>query len=216
MARFESLSSYVEKMTARLRLADRHDQSVILVREIAELRLQMQNMAQSVSALASFCELGARFDAERGELAAPPLPGMVRIDASQGLHLLDGFYDLEHTPQGRAFRWTGPQRRFRFSVWIDRTRPVDVTLHVLFRGHAANATGMRLFVDGRPNPVRFDASREAFIATDVAPEPLRDLSVFEFESASPQPVEDRAETRELGVPFAMFEVAIQDRAASYD
>lgn len=47
----------------------------------------------------------------------------------------DGFYALEHAPNGSAFRWTGPGSESRFALWIKRARPVRLTFRIISLGN---------------------------------------------------------------------------------
>ncbi len=211
MARTQNFSEYVATIANRLQKADRADQTTILVREIAELRMQVQSMAQSMAAMASYQEIADRLAPTQAETA---LPASVQIDASQHLQLLDGFYALEYSDAGRAYRWTGPSLRFRFGVWVDRSVPVNARLHVLFAGNPANIAGMHLSVDDVRCQVRFDDRQKVFVATNIPTRSFNGLSIFEYELAGHHPDKDINDLRELGLPFWMFEVAVTEGAAS--
>jgi hypothetical protein len=211
MSRLETFSEYVDKIIARLQSGSRSDQNAILVREIAELRLQLRTVASSVAALASYQEISDQLQPTEQGGTTPALPRSVRLDASQHLQLLDGFYALEYTESGQAYRWTGPSRRFRFAVWVDRTVPIDVRLHVIFPASLANIVNTRLFVDDVAHALFYNDSDKVFAATGVPPRAFYGLTIFEFEIASPYEDKIPSDHRELGIPFCAFEVMAQDR-----
>lgn len=213
MSRLETFSEYVEKIVTRLQSGSRSNQNVVLVREIAELRMQVRSLAHSVSALASYQEIADQLKAPEDGSARPPLPRVMRIDAAQHLQLLDGFYSLEYTPSGLAYRWTGPMRRFRFTAWIDRTVPVDARLRVIAPGHFANLLNTRLFVDDVEYKVDYRDADTVFEATGIATRTAYGVSIFEFELASSIEDKDPNDERELGVPFCVFEATAQEPSA---
>jgi hypothetical protein len=212
MVRPDNLSDYVEKMSAKLQDGNRRGQTLLLLREIADLRLQVQTLSTAIAALTSYQEIAPLLQppAEQSTLI---LPRRAHLDASQHLQVLDGFYALEYTQSGVPYRWTGPQLRFRFGVWIDRSEPVDVTLSVIFCGNPGNVLNTHLFIDEVRYPVRFDEMQNLFIVEGILPRSFRGLSLFEFELAGHFEDKDSSELRDLGVPFRSFEARCRDGAA---
>ncbi len=92
-----------------------------------------------------------------------------------------GFHELEHDPDGQPFRWTGPDPRFSFEFFINRTTPARFVLRFgpLFTG--GSPIGLLCFVDGEPAPVKLQAATTCFEAVGVLP-PRRDAggSVLSF------------------------------------
>jgi len=204
MARLLSFSEYVDKIISKLQSSGRAEQNLILVREIADLRMQVAAIANSVSALASYQEIAEALHADESDAVHPKLPGHVHIDASQHLQLLEGFYALEYTEAGMAYRWTGPSRRFRFAVWIDRTVPVDVRLQVLFPGNPANVMNSRLLVGNIEFMLTYNDLQNVFAAEGIPPRSFHGVTIFEFELAALVEDKDPNDQRELGIPFCAF------------
>jgi hypothetical protein len=212
MQRTETFSEYVDRLSAKLQDGSRSSQTQVLVREIADLRLQVQSLSAAIAALASYQEIAPLLQGP--DTSSLQLPRRVHLDASQHLHMLDGFYALEYTESGMAYRWTGPRPRFRFSVWIDRQSLVDVALSVIFCGNPGNVLNTRLFVDDVMYLARFDGDRNVFHVEGVRPREHRGLSVFEFELAGPFVDPHSQDTRELGLPFVAFEAVCRETAAA--
>ncbi len=212
MVRPDNFSDYVEKMSVKLQDGTRRSQNLLLLREIADLRLQVQTLSSAIAALASYQEIAPLIHPP-AESAALQLPRRVSLDASQHLQVIDGFYALEYTDSGIPYRWTGPHRRFRLSVWLDRSVPVDVTLSVIFCGSPGNLLNTYLFVDEVRYPARYDDSQNLFVVQGVLPRAFQGISVFEFELAGPFEDKDPSDLRDLGVPFRSFEARCRDSVA---
>ncbi len=205
MVRPETPSTYVAAMSAQLQDGTRRSHTLLLLREIADLRLQVQTLSDALAALASYQDIAPLLRPPAPDAAELRLPRHVHLDASQHLQLIDGFYGLEYTDRGLPYRWTGPRLRFRFNVWIDRAAAVDVALSVIACGNPGNARGTHLFVDSVRYPVRYDEARAVFLATGILPRRFHGISVFEFELAGPVEDGDPNDLRVLGVPFCAFE-----------
>jgi len=76
----------------------------------------------------------------------------------------DGFHELEHTPKGSPFRWTGPGSESRFTLWTKRARPVLLTFHIISLGNNGPAD-LTVEVDGDIYPLReVDGVQATFVA----------------------------------------------------
>ena len=64
-----------------------------------------------------------------------------------------GFYKLEYAQDGSAFRWTGPGPDCRFTLWINRARPVVLTFRITSLGKNRPAD-LAIEVDGEIYPLR--------------------------------------------------------------
>jgi hypothetical protein len=64
-----------------------------------------------------------------------------------------GFHALEYGEKGSAFRWTGPEPESRFTLRIDRSRPVDLTFRILSLGNNRPAD-LTVEVEGEIYPLR--------------------------------------------------------------
>jgi hypothetical protein len=76
----------------------------------------------------------------------------------------EGFHTLEYSAKGSAFRWTGPGPESRFTLWINRTRPVVLTFRIISLGDNRPAD-LTVEVDGEIYPLREgNRSRATFAA----------------------------------------------------
>jgi len=64
-----------------------------------------------------------------------------------------GFHTLEYGEKGSAFRWTGPEPESRFTLRINRTRPVVLTFRILSLGNNRPAD-LTVKVEGEIFPLR--------------------------------------------------------------
>jgi hypothetical protein len=75
-----------------------------------------------------------------------------------------GFHNLEHTTNGTAFRWTGPGPESRFTLRVDRTRPVLLKFRILSLGKNGRAD-LTVEVDNETYPLREGESHhDVFVA----------------------------------------------------
>jgi hypothetical protein len=115
----------------------------------------------------------------------------------------DGFHGLEHSPEGSAFKWTGPGSESRFTLCINRTRPVVLKFRIISMGNNRPAD-LTVDVDGKIYPLREGNDSKGFAAgplrTQSADEPT---TVTLRVSRLWRPAEDGAkDTRTLGVALA--------------
>jgi hypothetical protein len=206
-------SGILNDLRDKLANAGRGNYAEVLIQELAMLRLQVRNLTNIVSALSIYQDVENLLPEKiaNGEIVRT-LPVSVNIDASEHLTLLDGFQGLEYSSTGRAFRWTGPSRTFRFNVLIDKSKPVDIRLYCMSHGNDDNREGMRLHVDGELVKLGWDPVKRCFWADGVDLKAIRRklrpdaadadaLTVIEFEIASHLTNKNPEDKRDLGVPF---------------
>lgn len=203
----QSFSEYVQALRRQLREPGRSDQLDVLINELANLRLQIRNLTNIVSALAVYQE-AAGFLPETikdGEVRRR-LPLSVLIDATHHLPLAEGFHGIEYTDAGVAFRWTGPPKLFRFNVWIDRSSAISLQLNAFHCGHPLNELNTRLYVDGVGMPVRWDSERVAFISGNIQSAHSTQMTTIEFELAASFAAKSDDDNRQLGIPFCSLAI----------
>ena len=84
-----------------------------------------------------------------------PLMKRIVVTAKMFCNTADGFYGVEQLPDGTAFRWTGPQREFRFMVYIDRREPCSAELLLIDNQYMNGAAEIACYVDRSLVPTRF-------------------------------------------------------------
>lgn len=72
----------------------------------------------------------------------------VNVSAIEYLQSSDNFYELEYTDSGVAYRWTGPDRSFGFTLMLDRRKPLHLELVLVNFVDRALQTPLLLKVDG--------------------------------------------------------------------
>lgn len=132
----------------------------------------------------------------------PALPAFFEIAADELLPVQDGFYQLEWGPEG-AFRWTGPGPEVHFEAWIDRSRPLAVTLRLFHFGMAQNAQDLMLDVDGTTYPLFRKGDDKILHAAPIAPRPTVGPTALTLRVSHPHCPADqgRPDKRLLGVAF---------------
>ena len=128
--------------------------------------------------------------AERVTVSAPGL-----IDCG------NGFHGLEYAGDGRPFRWTGPGAWSRLTVWVDRTRPLRLSLTLVSLGRNAPDQPLEILVDGVPHVLTAADSPLSLVAGPIParakPGPT-ELALLSPQLFSPQ-AEGHADGRTLGL-----------------
>lgn len=140
------------------------------------------------------------------------LAASVAIPASGFIDAGDGFYSLEHGADGQAFRWTGPTAKPRVTVWVDRSRPMQVAVSFVALGRSAVDAPLEITVDGVAYPLRPVPSGLRRQAGPIPPRPQAgptEIALLTPTMFSPQQ-EGLADTRVLG--FAVHEIAVAPAA----
>ena len=97
---------------------DRSSPETLLALNTSEFIRLHQSYQAVLARVVAIEELQTTIDhiaAEAPEMLETELPASVEIDAAYSLPRVWGFYDLEYSDTGRAFRWTGPEPRFSFN-----------------------------------------------------------------------------------------------------
>lgn len=82
----------------------------------------------------------------QGELQTPIMNNVV-VTASTFCNAADGFHGVEKLPDGTMFRWTGPQREFRFVVFVDRQQSCRGELTLLNSKRLSEGGEIGCYVD---------------------------------------------------------------------
>ncbi len=99
------------------------------------------------------------------------LADSVTLPASGLLDAGDGFYGLEQGTDGLPFRWTGPSAAPRLTVWVDRSRPIQVAVGFAALGRSALDAALEIGVDGVAYPLRPAESGLRRLAGPIPPRP---------------------------------------------
>ncbi len=103
-----------------------------LIDEIADLHREIGELRRELGALGDYQAMRDRWLTVGGETSRTVrLPRLVVVEPTLPMRTSDGFYPLEHTGGGIAFRWTGPSAQFSFNVFVDRSRGADLRLETI-------------------------------------------------------------------------------------
>ena len=104
--------------------------------------------------------------------AGSSLPQRVNLSASQISDGGDMFHALEYDQQNRPYRWTGPNTRSSFSVLVDRSQPLVLTLCMTAFVDRARQSPLALEVDGESFQPEIIEEAEGIMARlSLAPKP---------------------------------------------
>ena len=101
------------------------------------------------------------------------------LDAQDFVPFADGFYEIEHAPDGTAYRWTGPDHFSRWRVFVDRRGIGTLRVSVWSLGQIADPCALSVDIDGCRYPLRPDP-HDGSVLTAAAISPRRDdmLDIF--------------------------------------
>jgi hypothetical protein len=127
--------------------------SAELEARIAALEAELRRLSARIEALAAWEQARTPILARHAEppAAAPALPAAAAVSAEELLAFSDGFHTLEHVPDGTACRWTAASARI--ALWVDRSRPLTVTVEIVSRGRTPDGTPPILEVEGLRLPL---------------------------------------------------------------
>lgn len=185
--------------------------------ELANLNREIATLNRELNALTAYQGSRDRWLAiEEEKQRIAPLPRVVRIEPDQLLRFQDGFFPVEHTSDGKPFRWTGPSPQFSFDIFIDRSRNVEVRLDVVNCIDFEAQKNISLLVDGESVSVNIEESAPGFVVNAILPprEGRQGTSLIFLVPATIVPP-GTDETRSLGVAFTRF-TAISGVASQSD
>jgi hypothetical protein len=185
-----------------------------LIDEIADLHREIGELRRELAALGDYQAMRDRWLTIGGETSrAVRLPRLAVVEPTLPMRTSDGFYPLEHTGGGIAFRWTGPSAQFSFNVFVDRSRGADLRLETINCIDAELQKNLGLLVDGESVPLEISQEETAFTVTAALPahEDGRSTNLVFVLPAVLSPPES-ADTRLLGVAFTRLTVAARTEA----
>lgn len=211
--------SYEQDLEARLQqLIAKRGQELVrgLVDEVTHLHREIAALRRELAALTDFQAMRDRWLVVDGATAARAehLPVSVTIEPDQLLHPRDGFYPLEYTGDGRAFRWTGPGPQFSFDIFVERAHGADLKLEALNCIDFEKQKDLMLLVDGQPVPFEMTQTGMGFEVAALLPARSEGLStnlVFLLPAALPPP--EGLDTRLLGIAFGRLDVVSRSKGA---
>jgi hypothetical protein len=120
---------------------------------VAALEAELRRLSARIEALAAWEQARTPILARHAEppAPAPALPAEAAVSAEELLAFSDGFHTLEHIPDGTACRWTAASARI--ALWVDRARPLTVSVEIVSRGRTPDDTPPILEVDGLRLPL---------------------------------------------------------------
>ena len=97
-----------------------------------------------------------------------PLMKRVVVTAKMFCNPADGFHSLEFSPDGTAFRWTGPRPEFRFMVYVDRRQSCRAELILIDSIRMHDVAEIACYIDRSwaPSELRRDDA-EKFVRVSV-------------------------------------------------
>jgi hypothetical protein len=180
-----------------------------LIDEITELHREIGQLRRELDALGDYQSMRDRWLSVGGQTSrAVRLPRLAIVEPSQPMRTSDGFYPLEHTGGGVAFRWTGPSAQFSFNVFVDRSRGADLKFETINCMDVELQKNLGLLVDGESVPIELSAADTAFTVTAALPahDDGRSTNLVFVLPIVLTPTES-TDTRLLGVAFKRLIVA---------
>jgi hypothetical protein len=110
---------------------------------VASLSKKLADVERSAETIQSLLE----FPLAAQGASQTPLMKSVAVTAKMFCNPGDGFYALEFSADGTAFRWTGPQPDFRFVVYVDRRRERRAELTLIDNEHLNDVAEIACYVD---------------------------------------------------------------------
>jgi hypothetical protein len=180
-----------------------HDLVEALTDEIASLQSSFDELRRDMEAIEQYSLLAERLELTTGQKKSrAELPRRVEISAMEHLLPRDGFYTLEYADDGTPFRWTGPERTFSFNIYVDRQRPVQVTLEALSASDPTLLRNLEAFADGLPLPRQIQPQGDGFrLFATLQPREAVDSTQLTFVSPCVSAPKESEDNRLLGVAF---------------
>ena len=168
----EAITLEREKIRDRLQgMIDDDNILEAIFNEIAEVRLAVSEIHRQLGLFEHF--LQAR-DILLPQLSLDPKeggnPSQLSIHADQRLREENGFYILEHDAKGNPFRWSGPDPRFGFDVFLDRHEPLTMELYVVDAMLPEMVPRMRAFVNQEEVALQVADAQHGWLMSATIPE----------------------------------------------
>jgi hypothetical protein len=180
------------------------------VAAISRRLAEVERSAETILALLDF-------PLPRQGAAATPLMKRVVVTAMMFCNPADGFYRLEFSPEGRAFRWTGPRPEFRFTVYVDRRENCRAELVLIDNERLHDVAQLACYVDRIWTPCelrRADAGGLAIVSFNLPPLDINRGTEILFSAPFvfvPRDLNPESlDTRSLGVQFVELRIDRSD------
>ncbi len=180
------------------------------VAAISKRLAEVERSAETILALLDF-------PLPRQGAARTPLMKRVVVTARMFCNPADGFHRLEFSPDGTAFRWTGPRSEFRFTVYVDRRQGCRAELALIDNERMRDVAELACYIDRSWTPCELRrADGEALARVSFSLPPLeinRGTEIlfsapFMFVPRDLNP--DSLDTRSLGVQFVELRIDRSD------
>jgi len=176
---------------------------------VAALEAEVKRLAARLEALAAWEQARTPVLARHAEtpVPAPALPAEAALDADELLSFGDGFHALERLPDGTACRWTAASARAAF--WVDRTRPLTVTVEIVGRGRTPDGVAPVVEVEGLRLPLSRAGTGRRHVAGPIPPRAAPGPTEIVIHAPAPFRPSDHGEAdfRTLGLQVARIALA---------
>ncbi|HEY4114609.1 MAG TPA: hypothetical protein VGM17_11180 [Rhizomicrobium sp.] len=186
-----------------------------LVKELRDLNRELQNLKCEVEALRTYRIAKQRWLASDSLIKSTvSLPASACVTAAELLYQSNGFYSLEHTREGIAFRWTGPSRSFSFDLFVDRMHGAELELRALSCVDFERQKNIVVMVDGERVSSNVERRRDSVLLTAELPTSA-DGTASHLEFVVPEviPPPESDDSRLLGISFTSLLVKAHPKPA---
>jgi|GEM_PF-5876108 len=183
---------------------------------VSQLLESLEQMEGRIALLEGRLEMVAAYERHRGPLtqSAPagyaveqPLADHHEIVAEDHLLLSDGFHKIQLTGEGGAYRWAAGSGGLPFSFFVDRSRPLQLSLTLFNTVDERNYSAMTLTDGANKLPLRFARRGKVADVTATLPErPGPDETRLVFQVPHFGKLSER-DNRQAGVAFHRLVVA---------
>ena len=131
-------------------------------------------------------------------------PRSLVVDADAAFAGASGFHDLEYDSLGLPYRWTGPDPKFSFEAYVERSASARFALSFDDFLVPGPKDELRGFVDGAPAPLKVERRGDLHVAFGILPARAeRGPTTITFDCPQMGRLQEpgRAEKREVGLRF---------------
>lgn len=176
---------------------------------VAALEADVKRLAARLEALAAWEQARTPVLARHADppVPAPALPAEAALEADELLSFGDGFHALERLPDGTGCRWTAASARATF--WVDRSRPLLVTVEVVGRGRTPEGVPPIIEVEGLRLPLHRQGTGLRHVAGPIPPRAAPGPTEIVLHAPAPFRPSDHGEAdfRTLGLRVARIALA---------
>ena len=174
-----------------------------LADELARLHRQQAVLTARLAAMESLQTMADRI-LDAGEGGEVRYAERARIDAAHSFLDTVGFHALEQDENGMPYRWSGPERTFAISIFVDRRRPMAFALCFGRLYSDAPLELLRAFVDGEDAGLSIARLPNRYEARGLLPpreEPGATVLTFVVPEMQSPADGGLADERQLGLSF---------------